>query len=62
MKLKISMCEYQGGDFDLMMEGEDGEHVTITGKSAFTKEDREFFMKYMPPCVMTNYECTEETP
>ena len=60
MKLKISLCEYRGGDFDFFFEGETGEIFSITAPAKFTKEDREFIMKYFPPCVMTTYKMDEK--
>lgn len=59
MKLKISLCEFQGGDFDFYFEGENGEHFQVSGPAKFTEEDREFISKYFPPCVMTTYEAKE---
>lgn len=59
MKLKISLCEYKGGDFDLFFEGDGEEVFQITGPAKFNKENREFINKYFPPCVMTEYEAKE---
>lgn len=61
MKMKISFCEYQGGDFDLFIEdAETGESVTITGPSKLDDTQRNILMHLMPPCVMTEYECKDE--
>jgi hypothetical protein len=56
-KLKISLCEFQDGTFELyIIDGNTGEEVQIDGKRTFTDKQRALFERLMPPCVFTTYE------
>lgn len=60
MKISLSFCEFQNGTFDLYIEGEQGQQVTLTGKSdLISNEDKIFLSQTMPPCVRTKYQSVE---
>ena len=56
-KLKVSLCEFKDGTFELyLIDPSTGEEVTITGTRKFTALERTFLERLMPPCVFTTYE------
>ncbi len=54
--LKISVCLFQNGEFDVMFKGENGEAVTLSGSQNLNVDDIDFLCKVAPACVFTEYE------
>lgn len=56
-KLKISLCEFADGTFELYVIDDDtGDEVTISGARKFTDKEREILDRLMPSCVFTVYQ------
>jgi hypothetical protein len=56
-KLKISLCEFQDGTFEIyVIDRETGEEVCVRGVQKFTDKERAILERLMPPCVFTNYD------
>lgn len=54
--LSISVCSYQNGDFDVILQdGNTGEEVTLSGHQTLTNDQLELTYRLAPACVMTRY-------
>ena len=54
--MKISVCPFVGGDFDVMIRDEKtGEEVTLSGKQALTDAQVKLLTRLVPSCVWTEY-------
>lgn len=59
-KLKISLCEFQDGTFELyLIDGDTREEIQIEGRRTFTEQQREMIARLMPGCVWTTYETAQ---
>lgn len=54
-QIKMSICLYQNGEFDVFIEDADNK-LCLTGKHKLTKDDMAFANRIAPACVMTTYE------
>lgn len=54
-EMSISVCTYQGGDFDVMIKDGVGGYVCLSGKNNLTKEEFEILDRLAPACVFTKY-------
>lgn len=54
--MKISICSYQSGDFEVMLrDPESGEEVMLCGNQELTPDEFDLINKLAPACVWTNY-------
>lgn len=58
-RMKISVCTYQSGDFDVIIKDENDREVTLSGCQKLTDEEFELVNALAPACVFTRY-TTEE--
>jgi len=60
-RLKISVCTFQGGDFDVMLiDKETGEEVCFSGNQKITDEQLDIVNRLAPACVWTTYYPSEQ--
>jgi hypothetical protein len=58
--LKISVCTYNDGQFDVMIrDGDTGEELILSGNQKVDEESFELISKLAPACVWTSYESKE---
>lgn len=61
-RVSISVCTYQNGDFDVIIEDPDtGREVTLSGIQKMDDHDLLLLNDVAPACVMTTYERTKDT-
>ena len=54
--MKMSICTYQDGSFEVMIKNDEGEEVMLCGEQKLTPEEFEIVDKIAPACVWTKYE------
>lgn len=57
--MKISVCTYQSGDFDVMIKDASGNEVCLSGHQEITEEEFEVVNRLAPACVFTKYETNQ---
>ena len=58
--LKISVCPFQNGDFDVtLIDADTGEQVTLSGNQKLSDADFAVIEKLAPPCVYTTYQSSQ---
>lgn len=59
-QLKISVCTYNDGQFDVMIkDGETHQELVFSGNQKVDEEGLELLNKLVPACVWTSYESKE---
>lgn len=61
--MKISVCTYTNGKFEVMLVGDDtGHEVMLSGSQELSQEDFDTLNKLAPACVWTSYRDALELP
>lgn len=56
-RIRVSLCEFQEGTFELyIIDPDTSEEVQISGERKFTDPQRAVLERLMPPCVWTTYQ------
>jgi hypothetical protein len=51
----ISVCTYQSGDFEVILQDGRGNEVMLSGNQKLTPEEFEVINELAPACVFTKY-------
>jgi len=54
-EMKISVCTYSSGDFEVIIKDENDREVTLSGNQKLTPEEFELVNELAPACVFTRY-------
>lgn len=54
-RMKISICTYKNGDFEVILKDENDREVTLSGIQALSDEEFELINDLAPACVFTRY-------
>ena len=55
-RLSISVCTYQNGDFEVILQDPDThEEITLSGNQKVEGDDFDLIQKLAPACVFTRY-------
>ena len=61
LNLKISVCPFQDGHFDVMLiDADTGEKVTLSGSQKLNDEELAIVTKLAPSCVWTIYSSNQD--
>ena len=54
-RMKISVCPFQNGAFDVIIKDENGREVTLSGHQKLSAEEFDLVNELAPACVFTPY-------
>lgn len=54
-RMKISVCTFQNGAFDVIIKDENDREVTLSGHQKLSEEDFEIVNALAPACSFTRY-------
>lgn len=54
-RMKISVCTYKSGDFEVILKDEDDNEITLSGNQKLSPEEFELVNRLAPACVFTRY-------
>ena len=55
-RMKISICTYEDGEFEVILKDENDREVTLCGNQVLSAEEFGLVNKLAPACVFTRYE------
>lgn len=58
-KMKISVCPFVDGTFDVIIIDGDGREVTLSGQQKLSEEEFDIVNRLAPACVFTTYTMDE---
>lgn len=58
-RMKISVCTYKNGDFEVILKDENDREVTLSGNQVLSAEEFGLVNDLAPACVFTRYEREE---
>lgn len=54
-RMKISVCTYEDGEFEVILKDENDREVTLYGNQVLSAEEFQLVNELAPACVFTRY-------